>query len=203
MQLTSNFLLLAVALAYGSTAISALRVGHSSLAARSGDYEDFNAREVDDIAFLSRRDKYDDLDAREVDDIAFLARSDKYDDLNAREVDDISFSAREDQEADLFARAPGKGNRFYRYNPKPTESLGARRNFRKQVGRKGIARAANDPNHRFHSTAVNMQKEAALRKNPKLMEKALANHDHPLHRKATRMTEQENRNAFAELPGGP
>ncbi|KAF8802632.1 hypothetical protein BYT27DRAFT_7196575 [Phlegmacium glaucopus] len=46
MQFTANFFLLAVALAYGGTTTSALPVGESSLAARSAEYEDFNARGV-------------------------------------------------------------------------------------------------------------------------------------------------------------
>ena len=54
MQLTLKFLLLVVALAYGGTTVSAFPIGHSSLEARSADYEDFNAREVDDIAILAR-----------------------------------------------------------------------------------------------------------------------------------------------------
>jgi hypothetical protein len=54
MQLTFKFVLIAVALAYGGTTVSALPVGESSLAARSAEYEDFEAREVDDIEFFAR-----------------------------------------------------------------------------------------------------------------------------------------------------
>ena len=54
MQFTSKFILLAIALAYGSTAVSALPVGESSVAARSAEYEDLNVRDVDDMELFVR-----------------------------------------------------------------------------------------------------------------------------------------------------
>ena len=54
MQVTSKFILLAIALAYGSTAVSAVSVEESSVAARSAEYEDLNAREVDDFELFVR-----------------------------------------------------------------------------------------------------------------------------------------------------
>lgn len=54
MQLTSKFILLAMALAYGSTAVSAVPVRESSVAARSIEYEDLDAREFDDMELVVR-----------------------------------------------------------------------------------------------------------------------------------------------------
>ena len=56
MQFTSKCILLAIALAYGSTAVLAAPVGESSLAARSAEYEleDLNAREIDDMELFVR-----------------------------------------------------------------------------------------------------------------------------------------------------
>jgi hypothetical protein len=54
MQLTSKFILLAIAFAYGGTAVLAVPVGESSLVARSAAYEDINAREIDDMELFVR-----------------------------------------------------------------------------------------------------------------------------------------------------
>ena len=60
MRFTSKCILLAIALAYGGTAVSAAPVGKSSLAARSAEYElaseDINhdAREIDDLELFVR-----------------------------------------------------------------------------------------------------------------------------------------------------
>ena len=54
MQLTSKFILLAVALAYGGTAVTAVPVRESSIAARSVEYEDLDAREIDDMELFVR-----------------------------------------------------------------------------------------------------------------------------------------------------
>lgn len=45
MQFTSKFILLAIALAYGSTAVSAVPIG---------EYEDLDAREIDDMELFVR-----------------------------------------------------------------------------------------------------------------------------------------------------
>jgi len=54
MQLTSKFILIAIALAYGGTAVSAVPVREFSVAARSAEYEDLNAREIDDMELFVR-----------------------------------------------------------------------------------------------------------------------------------------------------
>jgi hypothetical protein len=56
MQFTSKFILLAIALVYGSAAASALPIDESSesVAARSAEYEDINAREIDDMELFVR-----------------------------------------------------------------------------------------------------------------------------------------------------
>lgn len=54
MQFTSKFILLAIALAYGSTAVSAVPIRESSVAARSAEYEDLDAREIDDMELFVR-----------------------------------------------------------------------------------------------------------------------------------------------------
>lgn len=54
MQLTSKFILLALALAYGGTAVSAIQARESSVEARSFEYEDLNAREIDDMELFVR-----------------------------------------------------------------------------------------------------------------------------------------------------
>ena len=54
MQFTSKFILLAIALAYGGTAVSAAPVRESSVAARSAEYEDLDAREIDDLELFVR-----------------------------------------------------------------------------------------------------------------------------------------------------
>jgi hypothetical protein len=58
MQFTSKFILLAIALVYGSAAASALPIDESSesVAARSAEYEDINAREIDDMELFVRGD---------------------------------------------------------------------------------------------------------------------------------------------------
>ena len=57
MKFTSKCILFAVTLAYyGSTAVSAapVTVGEYSVAARSTEYEDINAREIDDMELFVR-----------------------------------------------------------------------------------------------------------------------------------------------------
>jgi hypothetical protein len=54
MQLTPKFILLAIAFAYGGTVVSAAPVRESSLVTRSAAYEDFNAREIDDMELFVR-----------------------------------------------------------------------------------------------------------------------------------------------------
>ena len=192
MQLTFKFLLLAIALAYGGTTISALPVGDSSLEARSADYQDFNAREVDDIAFLARSDEYEDFNAREVDDIAILARDplnspgstlQSYKSvLSVSSFSTIRFSSCLTRCS--FGPPKPRSPLQYYYNPRPTRPMSQRRQFRKTATKAEINRAAYDPYHPFHSSAVLMKQENFLRKNPKLYNKALKNPYHPLNEAA-------------------
>jgi hypothetical protein len=54
MQLTPKFILLAIAFAYGGTAVSAVPVRESSVVARSAAYDDLNARVIDDTELFVR-----------------------------------------------------------------------------------------------------------------------------------------------------
>jgi hypothetical protein len=55
MQLTPKFILLAIAFAYGGTAVSAVPVRESSvMARRAAEYEDLSAREFDDMELFVR-----------------------------------------------------------------------------------------------------------------------------------------------------
>jgi len=133
MQLTSKFILIVVALAYGATAVSALSVrGESSLVARMAEYEDLNAREIE-----------------------------------------------------LFVREPGSG-RGAHYDPKPTMDVASRRQFRKDAAQNSalLKEASKDKNHPYHSTAIHMKKEDAVRNNPKLLKQALNDPNHALHSSA-------------------
>ena len=54
MQLTPKFILIAIAFAYGGTAVSAVPARESSVMARSAEYEDLGAREIDDMELFVR-----------------------------------------------------------------------------------------------------------------------------------------------------
>lgn len=183
MQLTFKFLLLAVALASGSTAIvSALPVGASSLETRGVEYGDitFLAREIPN---LHDRANHPDLFVS-----LFLTIT------CSNCLTKCSFGL-----------------------PKPRNpGYAADQHFRNNVGRKGMARALNDPNHPHHHVALQMQREANRRRpsyaasenfrnsvGHKGMARALGNPNHPFHHVAKQMQqEKENREAFSALPFG-
>ena len=54
MQFTSKFIFLVLALAYGGSAVTAVPVRQSSIAARSAEYEELSAREIDDMELVVR-----------------------------------------------------------------------------------------------------------------------------------------------------
>jgi len=54
MQFTSKSILLVLALAYGGSAVSAVPIRESSIAARSAEYEELSAREIDDMELVVR-----------------------------------------------------------------------------------------------------------------------------------------------------
>jgi homoserine kinase len=80
--------------------------------------------------------------------------------------------------------------------------------FRKSArqDRRLLHEAASDKNHAFHSTAVHMKQEAALRNNPMLLRHVLNDPTHALHRKAqiinARKTTTVRRPAYSSLPYG-
>ena len=68
----------------------------------------------------------------------------------------------------------------------PTRPVEERRQFRMVASQNKalINEAVHDKNHPYHSTAVHMQQEDALRRKPKLMQQALNDPNHSLHRTA-------------------
>ena len=88
-----------------------------------------------------------------------------------------------------------KKGRGPRYNPKPTMDVASRRQFRKSasLNKALLNEAAKDKNHAYHSTAIHMKQEAALRKNPKLLKQALKNSNHALHGAAHTVKAQNTR----------
>ena len=73
--------------------------------------------------------------------------------------------------------------------------VASRRRFRKSAGQNSalLNEAAKDKNHPYHSTAIHMKQEAALRKNPKLLKQALKNPKHALHGAAHTVKAQNSR----------
>lgn len=73
----------------------------------------------------------------------------------------------------------------------------SRRHFRTIAGQDSalLNKAAKDKNHAFHSTAIHMKQEAAVRKNPILFEQALSNPKHALHGAAHIVKAQNTRKA--------
>jgi hypothetical protein len=86
-----------------------------------------------------------------------------------------------------------------RYDPKPTMDVGSRRQFRKLAGQDSalLREASKDKNHAFHSTAIHMKQEDAVRKNSKLLKQALGNSNHPLHGAAHTVKAQNKRRRTA------
>jgi hypothetical protein len=201
MQLTSKSILIALALAYGGTAVSAVPAGESSVAARSAEYEDLNAREIDDME-LYVRDPFSlfgfgtptrahgETDNSHTG--AVLSKK--------TSVGETSPEASDLHETEhVLPKSKGKKlknkGRGPRYNPKPTMDVASRRRFRKVAGQDSalLNEAANDKTHAYHSTAIHMKQEAAVRKNPKLLKEALKKSTHPLHGAAQTVKAQNSR----------
>jgi hypothetical protein len=167
MQLTSKFTLLAVALAYyGATTISAFPIREkASLGVRA-------APEVDDVELFTR------------DFNSYGGSHGAYG--TSYGVSPLSGGSGNGKGHAYDSQGTGRKGRGPNYDPKPTQDVASRRQFRKIAGQDSdlLKEAAKDPNHAFHSTAIHMKKEEALRKNPRLLNKALKDRDHPLHQHA-------------------
>jgi len=179
MQLTSKFILLAVALAYGATTVSAFPVEDSSLA----------AREVDDVELFTRDfNPYGGSHVAYGTSYGVPALSGGLGNGKGQPHD--SYATKDEN-----VKPQGRKGRGPNYDPKPTQDVASRRQFRKIAGQDSdlLKEAAKDPNHAFHSTAIHMKKEEALRKNPKLLNKALKDSSHPLYKQAQTVKTQNNR----------
>jgi hypothetical protein len=95
-----------------------------------------------------------------------------------------------------------KKGRGPRYDPKPTMDVSSRKRFRMVAGQDSalLNEAAKNKNHDYHSTAIHMKQEAALRKqkaalrkNHKLLKQALRNPNHALHEVAHTVKAQNSR----------
>jgi len=197
MQFTSKFILLAIALAYGGTAVSAAPVRGSSVAARSAEYEDIDAREIEDLE-LFVRDPFSlfgfgtpsraRASGTPSDDSHSGAGLSKTKSETTPEASSLHGTEPVTPKKDKKGRGP-------RYNPKPTMDVASRRRFRKLAGQNSalLNEAAKDKNHAYHSTAIHMKQEAALRKNSKLLKQASENPKHALHGAALTVKAQNSR----------
>jgi hypothetical protein len=72
--------------------------------------------------------------------------------------------------------------------------VASRRRFRASAGQNSdlLKEAVKDKNHPYHSTAIHMKQEGALRENPKLLKQALSNPKHKLHAAAYRAAHRDN-----------
>jgi len=196
MQLTSKLILLALALAYGGTAVSAGTIRESSLAARSAEYEDLSAREIDDMELYIREP------------FRFFgfgtsspAHSTSDDGTGGAGLSKTTPVGKTPSEASplheteqVIPKSKKKG-RGPHYDPKPTMDVGSRRRFRKTAGQDSalLKEAARNKDHPFHSTAIHMKQEEAVRKNPKLFKQAMNNPEHALHGAAHTVKAQNGR----------
>jgi len=193
MQLTSKFILIAVALAYGGTAVSAVPVREFSVAARSTEY--LNAREIDDMELFVR------------DPFSFFGSSSSARTAISHVTNTVAGLSKKTspgesspgahalhQTEPVVSKSKDKG-RGPRYDPKPTMDVDSRRQFRKLAGQDSalLKEAAKDKNHAYHSTAIHMKKEAAVRNNPKLFKQALSDPNHALHGSAHTVKAQNGR----------
>jgi len=213
MQFTSKFILLAIALAYGSNAVSAVPIRESSVAARSAEYEDLNAREIDDMELFARNpfrlfgfgtpspSRDSSTPSHETDNSHTGAGLSKTKSETSPEVSSLhETEPKTEPKTELKTEEPVmskkvKKGRGPRYDPKPTMDVDSRRQFRKSAAQDSalLKEAAKDKNHAYHSTAIHMKQEAALRKNPKLLKQALRNPDHALHGTAHTVKAQNSR----------
>jgi len=190
MQLTSKLILLALALAYGGIAVSARE---SSVAARSAEYEDLSAREIDDMDIFIREPfsffGFASPRTHETNDGTGAGLS------KTTPVGKTPSEASPLHETEQVIPKSKKKGRGPHYDPKPTMDVGSRRRFRKTAGQDSalLREAAKNKNHRFHSTAIHMKQEEAVRKNPKLFNQALNNPEHALHGAAHTVKAQNGR----------
>jgi len=207
MQLTSKFILIAIALAYGGTAVSAVPVREFSVAARSTEYEDLNAREIDDMELFVREpfslfgfgsSSSARTPAKQTD-VSNTGSKSGWGLFNWRKPKPSAAAASPEAPAlheaePVVSKSKNKG-RGARYDPKPTMDVASRRRFRKLAGQDSalLNEAAKDKNHAYHSTAIHMKKEGALRKNPKLLKQALNDPNHALHGTAHTVKAQNKR----------
>jgi len=188
MQFTSKCILLAVALAYGSTVVSAAPVGESSVAAREIDDTELFVRDPFSLfgfgtpSRTPSHEKTDDSHSG-----AGLSKT-KSETSGSPEASSL-------HKTEPVVSKKVKKERGARYDPKPTMDVASRRQFRKSAALNSalLNDAAKDKNHPYHSTAIHMKQEAALRKNPKLLKQALNNPKHALHGTANTVKAQNSR----------
>jgi len=193
MQFTSKFILLVLALAYGGSAVSAVPVRESSIAARSAEYEELSAREIDDMELVVREPfsffgfgsssspKNKTLSTKET-----PAKETSHEGSDLHKTEPVSLKSK--------SKSKGKG-RGAHYNPQPTMDVASRRKFRKSAAQDSalLNAAAKDKNHPYHSTAIHMKQEEALRKNQNLLNTALNDPKHALHGAAQTVKAQNSR----------
>jgi len=207
MQFTSKFILLAIALAYGTTAVSALPIRESSVAARSVEYEDLNTRQNDDTELFVRNpitvfgykignpfSSRTSGTPSHVTDNSHTSAG-----LSGTKSETVTVPKTqpktEPKTEEPVLSKRGKNGRGPRYDPKPTMDVDSRRQFRKTAAQDSalLKEAAKDKNHAFHSTAIHMKKEEALRKNPNLLNQAINDPNHALHKSAHTVKAQNTR----------
>jgi len=218
MQFTSKFILLAIALAYGSTVVSAVPIGESSVVARSAEHEDLNAREIEDVELFVRSPfrlfgfgtPSTSTPSPETDNShtagAGLTRTKSETFSDGSSLHSTEPKMEPKTEPPVMSKKDKKG-RGARYDPKPTMDVDSRRQFRKSAAQDSalLKEAAKDKNHAYHSTAIHMKQEEALRKNPKLLKQASSNPNHALYETAQTVKEQNKRRKAtlrAALNGG-
>jgi hypothetical protein len=73
--------------------------------------------------------------------------------------------------------------------------VASRKNFRKSASQDStlLQEAIRNKNHAFHSTAVHMEQEEALRDNPSLLRHVLKDPEHPLYKRAPKFNSRKTR----------
>jgi len=176
--------------------------------ARSVEYEDLSAREFDDME-LFVREPFSffgfGTSSRAHDTGAVTSTSHGSDDSLAHTGAGLSAKTKSEtpseaspgplHETEPVISKKEKKGRGPRYDPKPTMDVASRRRFRTLAGQNSdlLNEAAKDKNHAYHSTAIHMKQEGALRKNPKLLKQALSNPNHALYGAAHTVKAQNSR----------
>jgi len=189
MQFTSKCILLAAALAYGSTAVSAAPVGESSVAAREIDDTELFVR--DPLSFFGFGNSRTSATPSHDTDTQSGAGLTKIKSETSGSPGPSSLHETEP----VVSKKAKKEKRGARYDPKPTMDVASRRQFRKSAALNSalLNEAAKDKKNPYHSTAIHMKQEAALRRNPKLLKQALRNPKHALHGTAHTVKAQNSR----------